>query len=92
LSSIEYGFSALASTGIPRASAYSISSSRVQTRSRSGAITRTLGYFALNASSKRSWSLPLPVQPCTTASAPRSSAMSATASAITGRESAETSG
>jgi hypothetical protein len=46
----------------------------------------------LNASSKRSWSLPFPVQPCTTASAPRSSATEATASAITGRDSAEISG
>ena len=34
------------------------------------------GTFALNASSKRTWSLPLPVQPCTTASAPSSRAIS----------------
>ncbi len=56
--------------GMPRASAYSISSSRVQARSRSGAITSMPGRFARNASSKRSWSLPLPVQPWTAASAP----------------------
>ena len=92
LSSIEYGDSCFASTGIPRASAYAISSSRDQMRSRSGAITRTPGKRALNASSNRSWSLPFPVQPCTVASAPTSSATPATASAITGRESAETSG
>ena len=70
---------------MPLASAYSISSSRVQIRSRSGAITRSSGSCALKESSKRSWSLPLPVQPCTTASAPSSSASSATACAITGR-------
>ncbi|HEX2345839.1 MAG TPA: hypothetical protein VHI12_04595 [Gaiellaceae bacterium] len=72
--------------------AYSISSSRVQIRSRSGAITVTPGYCALNASSNRSWSFPLPVHPWTTASAARSSAISATAPAMTGRESADTSG
>ena len=91
-SSIENGDACVATTGIPLAIAYSISSSRVQIRSRSGAITWSPGSFALNESSKRSWSLPFPVQPCTTASAPISAATSATACAITGRESAETSG
>ena len=91
-SSIENGDAWVAWTGMPLASAYSISSSRVQIRSRSGAITRRSGLCALNESSKRSWSFPLPVQPWTTASAPSSSASSATAWAITGRERAETSG
>ena len=91
-SSIENGAAWVAWTGIPLSSAYSISSSRVQIRSRSGAITCRPGSVALNESSKRSWSFPLPVQPCTTASAPSSTASSATACAITGRESAETSG
>jgi hypothetical protein len=47
---------------------------------------------ALNASSNRTWSLPFPVHPWTTASASKSNASAATASAITGRESADTSG
>src|SRR5262245_24567254 len=91
-SSIENGDAAVWTTGMPCASAYSISSSRVQLLSRSGAMTFASGYVALNDSSNRSWSLPLPVHPWTTASAPRSTAISATACAITGRESADTSG
>ena len=42
-SSIEYGEAAVCVIGIPLASAYSISSSRVQMRSRSGAMTLTPG-------------------------------------------------
>ena len=42
--------------------------------------------------SKRTWSFPLPVQPCATATAPTSSAISTSFLEISGRDSAETSG
>ena len=53
--------------------------------SRHGAITVKSGARAANAPSKRTWSLPLPVQPWHKASAPTLRAISTCALAITGR-------
>ena len=50
--------------------AYSIESSRVKPHTRTGASTSRSGASARRRHSKRTWSLPLPVQPCATASAP----------------------
>ncbi len=44
--------------------------------SRQGAMIFSFGLSAMTVSSKRTWSLPLPVAPCATASAPSSSAIS----------------
>ena len=52
---------------------------------RQGAITLSLGLRAIMVSSKRTWSLPLPVQPCAMASAPSFSAISTIFLAIKGR-------
>ena len=61
--STEYGLSRLAGTGTPFALAYPISSSRDHFHSRTGAITFNSGSSAAIATSKRTWSFPLPVQP-----------------------------
>ena len=50
------------------------------------------GASAVSDTSNRTWSLPLPVQPCATASAPVSRATSTSICEISGRDSAETSG
>ena len=60
----------VALTGMPRRSAYSIESSRVKPQLRTGASTSRSGASARVETSKRTWSLPLPVQPWATASAP----------------------
>ena len=53
--------------------------------SRQGAITVRCGAMALYVSSKRTWSLPLPVQPCASASQPVFNATSACRLASSGR-------
>ena len=53
--------------------------------SRHGAITFSCGARAAKVLSKRTWSLPLPVQPCATASQLVSSAAFTCASAMHGR-------
>src|SRR6187399_1465114 len=76
--SIEYGAPLalaavrfLKSTGMPCWSAYASSFSRdSRSHSRHGAMTRMFGASAYALSSKRTWSLPLPVAPCEIASAP----------------------
>ena len=50
------------------------------------------GASAATAASKRTWSLPLPVQPWATESAPSSRATLARCRAMTGRLKADTSG
>ena len=57
----------------------------MRSHSRQGAIIGIFGATDLIASSNRTWSLPLPVQPCAIASAPSSSAIFASISAISGR-------
>ena len=52
---------------------------------RQGAITGMSGAKALMASSKRTWSLPLPVQPWQMASAPSALAISTSRLAMMGR-------
>ena len=70
-SSIEYGDALVASTGMPCAWAYSISELRVvRFQLRTGPRMSSVGSSALHSSSKRTWSLPLPVQPWATATAP----------------------
>ena len=68
---MEYGFSFVASTGMPLAWAYSISLVRVvSSQLRTGPRISSVGSRALHSSSKRTWSLPLPVQPWAMATAP----------------------
>jgi hypothetical protein len=55
-------------------------------------MTSRSGASAANDVSKRTWSLPLPVQPWATASAPASRAAATTFSAMRGRASEDTSG
>src|SRR5260370_4548425 len=60
--------------------------------SRTGATTWRSGARAAVATSKRTWSLPLPVQPCATAWAPSRRATSTIIAAISGRPNAVASG
>ena len=69
-SSMEYGFSLLTDRGISHLAAYSMLSSRLKPHSRAGAMTSRSGASARVPTSKRTWSLPLPVQPWATAPAP----------------------
>ncbi len=71
LSSIEYSFSFVAEIGISWRAAYSMASSRVSPQWRTGARISRSGARARMPTSKRTWSLPLPVQPWATASAPK---------------------
>src|SRR3954463_11578891 len=64
--SIEYGDLCDTSIGRPFSSGSAIALSRVQAKSRAGAITRRSGASEPRPTSKRTWSLPLPVQPCET--------------------------
>jgi hypothetical protein len=57
-----------------------------------GASTTSSGAIVIALTSKRTWSLPLPVQPWAIASAPRSRAMSTRWRVISGRDRALTSG
>jgi hypothetical protein len=67
-------------------------SSRVMPQLRTGAITSRSGASARVETSKRTWSLPLPVQPWATAVAPWWRAAVTRCLTITGRDRAETSG
>ena len=81
-----YGRSAVTGTGMSCRLANSISEVReLRSHSRQGAITRSSGASAAYVSSKRTWSLPLPVAPWATASAPSRRATSTWAWAMSGR-------
>ena len=89
---MEYGLSARTLIGMSCAAAYSIDISRVRPHTRTGASTSSSGASARVDTSKRTWSLPLPVHPCATASARCSRAAATRCLTITGRDSADTSG
>ena len=72
--------------------AYSTQSSRDSPHRRAGAITSRSGARARVPTSKRTWSLPLPVHPWATAPAPCRRASATRCLTITGRDSADTSG
>ncbi len=91
-SSIEYSFSFDAEIGISHLSASSMQSARVRPHTRTGAMTSRSGARMRDDTSKRTWSLPLPVQPWPTASAPWRRADATRCSTMTGRESADTRG
>ena len=69
-----------------------MASSRVMPQVRTGAITSRLGAIERTPTSKRTWSLPLPVQPWATAPAPYRFAASTRWRTMTGRDRADTSG
>ena len=79
-------------TGIPCSRAYAISSSRPIFHSRTGAITLSSGARVEIVASKRTWSLPLPVQPWAIVSQPDSRACATASFAISGLPSAVKSG
>ncbi len=89
---MEYSFSFVARTGMSWAAAYAIESSRVNPQLRTGAMSSRSGANAMADTSKRTWSLPLPVQPWATPSAPYRRASSTWCLTMSGRLSAETSG
>ena len=68
-SSTEYGFASVTVIGMAKRAAYSIESWRVKPHIRTGARTSRSGASVRTLTSNRTWSLPLPVQPCATASA-----------------------
>jgi len=82
----------VASTSMPCRAANSSSCVRVHFHSRTGAMTRSSGASVWKVTSKRTWSFPLPVQPCATATAPCSRATRTINCAIKGRPSAVASG
>ena len=90
--SIEYGEREVTSIGSPFSAANAIALSLVMPESLTGAKTRTSGASAARPASNRTWSLPLPVQPWATMLAPVSSATLARWPAMSGRDSADTSG
>src|ERR1017187_1002255 len=90
--SIEYGDRDVTSIGSPFSSANAMALSLVMPESRTGASTLTSGARAARPTSKRTWSLPLPVQPWATTLAPNSRATRARCETISGRDSADTSG
>ena len=93
LSSIEYGATSVPPlTGIPCSRAYATSSSRPILHPRTGAITRSSGPSVATVASIRTWSLPLPVQPCAIVSQPLARAYFTASLAISGRPSAVNSG
>ena len=67
---MEYGDLFVTSIGRPFSSANAIALSRVMPESRTGASTLSSGARAAMPTSNRTWSLPLPVQPCATIVAP----------------------
>ncbi len=67
---MEYGFSLVTVIGISHFSARSTQSSRVRPQTRAGAKMPRSGASARTPTSKRTWSLPLPVHPWATACAP----------------------
>ena len=72
---------ALTGTGSPRASRYAMESARCTFSLRMGARISSSGASTRSATSKRTWSLPAPVEPCPTAVAPTCRATSMTESA-----------
>ena len=93
LSSIEYGFALVRPTGMPWASAKAISCGRVcRSHTRTGAMTCRSGSSAWTLTSKRTWSLPLPVQPCAMYFAPWAWATSTRCFEMSGRDRALSSG
>ena len=78
--------------GMSKRRAYSIDWSRVRPHVRTGASVSRSGASARVDTSKRTWSLPLPVQPWATASAPYSRAAATRCLAMSGRESDDTKG
>ena len=90
--SMEKGLCFVVSIGRLCFSAYSIATSRVRARSRTGEMQSMSGAIEVIATSKRTWSLPLPVHPWATVEAPNWRAALTRCLAITGREIAETSG
>ena len=89
---MEYGERDVTLIGSPFSAANAIALSRVMPESRTGAMTVTSGARQARPTSNLTWSLPLPVQPCATMLAPCSLATAARCAAISGRDSAETSG
>ncbi len=71
----------MSDTAWPRSRRKSRSSSRVCCSSRMSPAISSLGASALVTASKRTWSLPAPVEPWAMTSAPRSSATRVTSSA-----------
>src|SRR5207248_8014438 len=92
LSSIEYTFSFVAVMGMPWSYAYRMQSSRVIPHERTGAIVSRSGASARVDTSKRTWSLPFPVQPWATASAPCFRAAATRCLTMMGRDRDDTSG
>ena len=91
-SSIEYSFSLVTVSGMSHLAAYSMQSSRVRPHTRAGARTSRSGASARVPTSKRTWSLPLPVQPWATEVAPWRRASATRCFTMTGRDRADTSG
>ncbi len=89
---MEYGDFFVTSIGRLFSSAKAIALSRDIPESRTGASTFRCGARAPMPTSNRTWSLPFPVQPCATVSAPWYIAAATRCLTITGRDSAETSG
>ena len=90
--SIEKGLCFVVSIGRLCFSAYSMATSRVRARSRTGEMQSMSGAIEVMDTSKRTWSLPLPVQPWATVVAPNSRAALTRCLVMTGRERAETRG
>ena len=90
--SIENGLCLVVSMGSALRVANSMALSRVRARSRTGARQVRSGASDVMPTSKRTWSLPLPVQPCATVVAPNWRAARTRCLTMTGRDSAETSG
>ncbi len=78
----------VASTSMPWSAAYCNSCVRVHFHSRTGAMIFRSGASVWNVTSNRTWSFPLPVHPCATATAPCSRATRTISCAISGRPSA----
>ena len=77
---------------MPHSSASTSAFSRGMFASRMGASTSRSGASTPNDTSNRTWSLPFPVQPCATTSAPISRATVTTSSTINGRARPDTIG
>ena len=90
--SMEYGDFSVWVIGSLCSLANAISTSRVSDRSRIGLIALRVGSMDEMETSKRTWSLPLPVQPWEMVSAPNWWAARTRCLEISGREMAETSG
>ena len=87
-----YGLAVVTGTGMLRTRAYSISSARVMPQMRAGAMTVIVASSARADTSRRTWSLSFPVQPCAITVAPSIRATSTRCLAMSGRPSAVASG